>query len=256
MITSENVDFYKENGYLLVKGVFNQEEVEEMRGGVERIISRAAAAKANTNAQWQGDFLPPEELKKLVLKGFHDLHYHDAAFTRAVIHPNMVAVLSRIIGPNVQLHHAKMLVKPPENGAAFPMHQDHPYFPHENHSMLAASVHLDYADEENGCLRVIPGSHHTVLPHVGQHYLNHKEYPVKEGIPCVADAGDVLFFNYLTIHGSESNKSQRTRRNVLFQYRDAADLPVEKKHMSWGMGLMVCGESPDFNKVKPDFQIL
>jgi phytanoyl-CoA hydroxylase len=69
-------------------------------------------------------------------------------------------------------------------------------------------------------------------------------------------SGDVLFFNYLTIHGSESNKSQRTRRNVLFQYRDAADLPTEKKHMSWGMGLMVGGESPDFNKVKPDFQIL
>lgn len=97
------------------------------------------------------------------------------------------------------------------------MHQDYPYFPHEKHTMLAASVHLDHADEENGCLRVIPGSHRTdSLPHV-----YHKEYPIKEGAPCVVVAGDVLFFNYLTIHGSESNKSSRTRRNVLFQYHDA-----------------------------------
>jgi ectoine hydroxylase-related dioxygenase (phytanoyl-CoA dioxygenase family) len=257
MITSEDVDFYKKNGYLLVKAVFNETEVEEMRGAVERIISRAAMAKADNNSQWQGDFLPPEELKKLVLKGFHDVHYHDASFTRAIIHPNMTAVLSQIIGSNVQLHHTKMLVKPPENGAAFPMHQDHPYFPHEKHSMLAASVHLDYADEENGCLRVIPGSHQAgILPHVGMHYLNHKEYPVKEGIPCIADAGDVLFFNYLTIHGSESNKSERTRRNVLFQYRDAADFPKNKSHVDWGMGLMVCGENPNFTKATPDYKIV
>lgn len=257
MITREDVEFYKENGYLLVKGVFNQQEVEEMRQAVEEIIIRAAEAKADRNDQWRGDFLPPEELKKLVLKGFHDVHYHDAAFMRAVIHPKMAAVLQQIIGPNVQLHHSKMLVKPPENGAAFPMHQDHPYFPHEKHSMLAASVHLDYADEENGCLRVIPGSHRTgSIPHVGQHYLNHKEYPVKEGTPCVAEAGDVLFFNYLTIHGSESNKSSRTRRNVLFQYRDPSDFPTENTHFDWGIGLMVTGKNPHFTKVKPEYKII
>jgi phytanoyl-CoA hydroxylase len=126
MITLEDVEFYKENGYLLVKGVFNQQEVEEMRNAVERILVKAAASKFDANAAWGGDYLPPEELKKLVLKGFHDVHYHDASFTRAAIHPNMVDVLSQIIGPNVQLHHSKMLVKPPENGAAFPMHQDTP----------------------------------------------------------------------------------------------------------------------------------
>lgn len=77
----------------------------------------------------------------------------------AAIHPNMVTVLSQLIGPNVQLHHTKLVMKPPEQGAVFPMHQDYHYFPHEKHTMLAASVHLDDADLENGCLHVIPGSH-------------------------------------------------------------------------------------------------
>ncbi|MDQ6419124.1 phytanoyl-CoA dioxygenase family protein [Paenibacillus sp. LHD-117] len=257
MINEKDVEFYKENGYLLVREVFNQNEVEEMRQAVEKIIQRAARAKADHNHAWQGDYLPPEQLKKLVLKGFHDVQYHDAAFMRAVIHPRMTAVLNGIIGPNVQLHHSKMLVKPPANGAAFPMHQDYPYFPHRDHSMLAASVHLDDADTENGCLCVIPGSHKQgSLPHVGMHYLNHKEYPISSGTPCPAKAGDVLFFNYLTIHGSDVNKSERTRRNVLFQYRDASDLPTSDVHFDWGMGLMVSGENPDFNNAKPKYEII
>lgn len=253
MIRQQDVEFYKTNGYLLVKKVFNAREVDEMRKATDAIIERAGRSKYDRNAQWQGDFLSAEELRKLVLKGFHDVHYHDAAFTRAVAHRNMVAILSKLIGPNVQLHHSKMLVKPPENGAAFPMHQDYPYFPHARHTMLAASVHLDDADDENGCIHVIPGSHlQGPLPHRGRHYLDAKEYPVDAGVACPAEAGDVLFFNYLTIHGSKPNYSQRTRRNVLFQYRDPLDEPTLHTHINWGQGLMICGENPVFHEYKPD----
>lgn len=255
MITNDEVQFYKENGYLLVKGVFNQLEVQEMCNAVELIIRRAVESKSDTNATWEGDYLGNEDVKKLVLKGFHDIHYHNASFTRAATHSNMAAILSQLIGPNVSLHHSKMLVKPPEKGAAFPMHQDAPYFPHANHSMLAASVHLDDADESNGCLRVVPGSHlDGMLPHVGKHYLDHKEYPIAMGTPMPAQAGDVLFFNYLTIHGSDSNRSQRPRRNILFQYRDAQDLPTIDTHFNWGMGLMVCGENPDYFRLRQKYQ--
>jgi ectoine hydroxylase-related dioxygenase (phytanoyl-CoA dioxygenase family) len=256
MIKAQDVDFYNENGYLLVKGVFNKEEVEVMRTAIDAIIDRAAKAKMDANAAWQGDYLPPEQLRKLILKGFHDVQYHDASFSRAAIHPNMAAVLSQLIGPNVQLHHSKMLVKPPENGAAFPMHQDQPYFPHEKHTMLAASMHLDDANVENGCLHVVPGSHKEgPMTHVGRHYLDAKEHPLSSGIACPAEAGDVLFFNYLTIHGSPANKSQRTRRNVLFQYRNASDFPTLNTHINWGQGLMVCGENPHFERANPSFTV-
>jgi ectoine hydroxylase-related dioxygenase (phytanoyl-CoA dioxygenase family) len=39
------------------------------------------------------------------------------------------------------------------------MHQDEPYFPHDNHSMIAAIIHFDDAPLEKGCVRVVPGSH-------------------------------------------------------------------------------------------------
>jgi phytanoyl-CoA hydroxylase len=256
MILSKDVDFYNENGYLLVRGVFNSEEVEKMRDGVDNIIERASNAELDRNHTWQGNYLPEEELKQLVLKGYHDVHYHDASFTRAVNHPSMVSILSKLIGPNVQLHHSKMLVKPPEKGAAFPMHQDYPYFPHTTHSMLAASIAIDEADTENGCLHVIPKSHKQgPLEHLGSHHLDHEEYPVEMGKPCEAKAGDVLFFNYLTIHGSGINQSDRMRRNVLFQYRDPADLPKDNGHVNWGQGLMISGENPTFREYKPKYAL-
>jgi ectoine hydroxylase-related dioxygenase (phytanoyl-CoA dioxygenase family) len=255
MIQAKDVQFYKDNGYLLVKNIFSTDEVEEMREAVNGIIYRSLGTKYEKNTAWQGDFLPAYELKKLVLRGTHDIHYHDSAFTRAIVHPRMVEILKQIIGPNVQLHHSKMLVKPPENGAAFPMHQDYPYFPHTNHSMLAASVHLDDADTDNGCIHVIPGSHKQgALPHVGKFYLNHIQYPIEDGLPCPAQAGDVLFFNYLTIHGSKPNRSDRVRRNVLFQYRDAFDPPTEKRHINWGQGLMVCGKNEAYHEFKEELQ--
>jgi hypothetical protein len=86
------------------------------------------------------------------------------------------------------------------------------------------------------------------------------DYPLESGTACPAAAGDVLFFNYLTIHGSGVNRSSRTRRNVLFQYRDPADVPVlngdgVEDHVDWGMGLMVAGSNPGFWGWRPRFRI-
>ena len=244
---------YEEDGYLLVPAVFDAGEVQEMRDALARILETVAATGNDRSHTWPGVD------QSLQLKGFHDLQYLDAVFTRMVAHPRLVGILTDLIGANVQLHHSKMLVKPPEEGAPFPMHQDYPYFPHERHSVLAASVHLDDTDEENGCLHLIPGSHRLgPLEALGASHT--VDYPLESGTACPAGAGDVLFFNYLTIHGSGVNRSSRTRRNVLFQYRDPADAPVlnaagAEEHVDWGMGLMVAGSNPGFWAWRPRFGI-
>jgi len=241
-VTAEG-DFYREHGYVLVRNVFDEREAEEMRGAIDRILESVASTEHDRSHTWAGVD------QSLQLKGFHDLTYHDGVFTRMVAHPRLVAVLAQLIGPNVQLHHTKMLVKPPEQGAPFPMHQDYPYFPHERHSVVAASVHLDDTDEENGCLHVVPGSHRLgPLEALGD--AKTVDYPLGSGVACAAAAGDVLFFNYLTIHGSRVNRSARTRRNVLFEYRDPADPPLLRdgveEHVDWGAGTIVAGSNPGF----------
>jgi phytanoyl-CoA hydroxylase len=254
-VTDDGAAFYHEHGYLLVRGVFDVREVEAMRAAIAAILDTVGGTEHDRNHTWS-DAQDGEQA--LQLKGFHDLPYHDAVFGRMVAQPRIVEVLTQLIGPNVQLHHSKMLVKPPEQGAPFPMHQDYPYFPHERHSVLAASVHLDETDEENGCLHVVPGSHKLgPLEALGESKT--VDYTLESGIACPASAGDVLFFNYLTIHGSGVNRSDRTRRNVLFQYRDPADPPVLsdglEEHVDWGMGLMVAGRNPGFWGWRPRFGI-
>src|SRR6266536_1351420 len=191
---TDEAAFFGEHGYLLCKGVFDQTEVEELRRVVDAIVERASGTAFDRNHTWRGAHVDEEELQTLVLKGFHDLQYHDAAFTRAVAHPRLVQPLTQVIGPDVQLHHTKMLVKPPERGAPFPMHQDYLYFPHTRHTVTAASVHLDDATEKNGCLCVVPGSHRLgPIAEVGESKeLDPEEYPLERGVPVPAEAGDVL----------------------------------------------------------------
>jgi ectoine hydroxylase-related dioxygenase (phytanoyl-CoA dioxygenase family) len=258
-VTDDYGSAYREQGYVLVRGVFSSQEVDEMREAVDGILDRVAGTQHDRDHTWRGN-LSEDEARDLQLKGFHDLSYHDAVFTRMVSQPRLVGVLTELIGPNVQLHHTKMLVKPPERGAPFPMHQDYPYFPHTRHSVLAASVHLDDTDLENGCLHVVPGSHRLgPLEVTGASNDVAAEYSLESGTPCPAAAGDVLFFNYLTIHGSGVNRSERVRRNVLAQYRDPADPPLVadgvEEHVDWGMGLMVAGSNEQFWQRRPRFRL-
>jgi hypothetical protein len=106
-----DAEFYRENGYLHCRGVFEEGEVEEMRSALDRVLAAVEGTAFDENHAWAGG------ARESVLKGFHNVQYHDAAFTRAATHPRLVSVLTELIGPNVQLHHTKMLVKPPEQGA-------------------------------------------------------------------------------------------------------------------------------------------
>ena len=85
---------------------------------------------------------------------------HHQAFNDLIFHPRILDAVETLIGPNIQLHHTKLNLKPPASGQArFEWHQDYPFFPHTNYDLVAVAVHIDEATEENGCLRVIPGIH-------------------------------------------------------------------------------------------------
>jgi hypothetical protein len=55
------------------------------------------------------------------------------------------------------------------------------------------------------------------------------------------------------------NRSERTRRNVLFQYRDPEDPPLRtngvEEHVDWGQGLMIAGRNPVYWATRPRFRI-
>ncbi len=244
VLNQQQRTFYDENGYLLVEGCFTAADARAYREEAHALMERLSQ-HADINPTWGSAKLLAQGTK---LFHCHNVQFYSAAFTRLLLDERLTGAVADLIGsPNVQLHHNKLFIKPPEKGSPFPMHQDYPYFPHERHTMLAAVIHFDDAPLEKGCIRVVPGSHKQgAIEHdpQGGFHLPFDQYPLEASVPCPAKAGDVLFFNYLTIHGSGVNLSQEARTTLLVQMRDPEDKPAMNTHESRGQGMMLRGYDP------------
>ena len=243
----EQIRCYRENGYALAEGVFTPEEAAELREEAHALARRMAEANHKISFGGWGSAAKVTDLPRELLH-CHNVQFHSALFSRLIVDPRFTDRVADLIGPNIQLHHTKMFIKPPEKGAPFPMHQDVPYFPHEKHTMMAAILHFDDAPLEKGCVRVVPGSHKSgPLDHIpeGGFHLPTDQYPVSEAVPVPAKAGDVLFFSYLTVHGSGVNTSGEARTTLLVQMRDPTDHPLHLTHLSRGQGIILRGIDPE-----------
>ncbi|MGQ0836480.1 MAG: phytanoyl-CoA dioxygenase family protein [Gammaproteobacteria bacterium] len=240
-LSREQKELYRENGYLHIRGLISREEATFYRDELHALAERVG----NSDATWSS-VRAADPGKQMRITHCHDVQFYSAAFTRLLVDPRFTRIAQGIIGPNVQLHHTKMFIKPPERGSPFPMHQDYPYFPHENHSMIAVIIHFDDAPVEKGCVRVVPGTHKLgPLEAVGQdHHLPEDRFPIEKATPLPAQAGDAIFMSYLLVHGSGVNTSNEARTTLLVQMRDPTDPPLVEKHASRGQGMMLAGIDP------------
>ena len=236
-LSAQELESYCRDGYVHVRDLLSAEEAAFYRAELHALAQRQGGNDATWSSVKGGG---------TSITHCHDVHFRSAAFTRLLVDPRLTGVAQDIIGPNVQLHHNKMFIKPPEKGSPFPMHQDYPYFPHQRHSMIAVIIHFDDAPNEKGCLRVYPGTHKLgPLEAVGQdHHVPEDLYPIDGATPLPAMAGDAIFLSYLLVHGSGVNVSNEPRTTLLIQMRDPEDVPLNDRHASRGQGMMLAGIDP------------
>jgi phytanoyl-CoA hydroxylase len=236
-LTPDQISFYQQNGYVHVQGLLTPEEAGSYRAELHELADRLGSNDATWSSVRGSDTR---------ITHCHDVHFRSAAFTRLLVDPRLTGIAQDIIGPNVQLHHNKMFIKPPEKGSPFPMHQDYPYFPHERHSMIAVIIHFDDAPDEKGCLRVYPGTHKLgpIEAEGDDHHAPEDKYPIAGATPIPAKAGDAIFLSYLLVHGSGVNVSSEPRTTLLIQMRDPEDVPLNDRHTSRGQGMMLAGIDP------------
>lgn len=251
MLTQEQIAFFSENGFLRIPRVFTTEEVETLRTELDQLIQDWSTTNMGWTGPWRQVYMTPDVEKRSMLTHLHDLHFYSAAWCHAVTNPRLAAALVDLIGPNVELHHTTLHIKPPETGMPFPLHQDSPFYQHEGFGYVDAIVHLDDTDDENGCLRFVPGSHkHGHIEHVTQvdgvavsPHLPTDAWSLDATVPCPAKSGDVIAFSIYTVHGSYINRTNRFRRLVRLGYRD----PLNKQLAGQSLGragLMVHGVRP------------
>ncbi|MDQ3700417.1 MAG: phytanoyl-CoA dioxygenase family protein [Chloroflexota bacterium] len=253
-LTRQEVDFYHEHGYLRLPGVFSQEEIAELSEELDYVIENFATRGKGWSGPWRQQLMSAAEEQQSVLVALHEIECFAASWLRAIVKPRLVQSLAGILGPAVEFHHATLHAKGPDFGAPFPMHQDHPFYPHQDGRYIDAILHVDGADEDGGCLKFLTGSHKLgALEHIreGSPHLDQTVYRIEDAVSCPADPGDVVFFSIHTIHGSSLNRRPRWRRVMRLGYRD----PHNRQLSGQGYGrpgLMVHGVRPKLGEEKLD----
>jgi phytanoyl-CoA hydroxylase len=251
MLTKEQTRFFQEHGYLHIPCVFTGIEIDELGSELDRLMESWASREAGWTGPWRKVYMDAETEKKSKLVAMHDLQFYSHAWCRAVTKPNLAEAMSDLLGPNVELHHSTMHVKPPETGHPFPMHQDWAFYQHQDSRYVDVLVHLDDTRHENGEIRFLDGSHKQgALKHITETpegpctpHLPTDRYKLDDTVAVPAKRGDVVCFNIFTIHGSHINVTNRARRLVRIGYRDPENIQTAGQSLG-RPGLMVCGFRP------------
>ena len=157
----------------------------------------------------------------------------DEGFRCIATDSRLLDCLQALVGPNIYIHLSKLNFKPARVGSVVEWHQDLAYYPHTNDDVVTVLVYIDEATVENGCLQVLPRHHH--------HYFNHDlpdgrfagmiteeldDGRYGQAVPLAAPAGSVILMHPITPHSSHPNRSDQSRRTLIFSFRTADSVPI------------------------------
>jgi ectoine hydroxylase-related dioxygenase (phytanoyl-CoA dioxygenase family) len=219
MLTQEHKQFFAENGYVVVAGLFSAAEVARYREHFMTLRKRGS---------YPGDTAGVDVHSNDPLKRYpRMIHMHrwDEVSLEWMIEPRINSCLTGLLNQEPYAVQTMLYFKPPgARGQA--LHQDNFYLRAQPGTCMAAWMALDRCDEANGCLQVVPGSHtwELLCTQKADTSVSFTDVtvPLPEGVasvPVVMEAGDVLFFNGALVHGSGPNAtSDRFRRALIGHY--------------------------------------
>ncbi len=227
MLTADQIETYRRDGFLRVEGALNAEELARLQRITDRLIdaSRSVTQSNDIYDLDEGHSANAPRLTRIKLP-----HLQDPAFWEIAVNSRLTDILRQLLGENVLLQTSKLNTKAPGGGAAVEWHQDWAFYPHTNDDLLAFGVMLEDVDEKNGPLQVIPGSHRgPVLSHqngegvfCGAVDPDDPAFEGEKAVTLTGKAGDMTIHHVRALHGSAPNTSDRARK-ILFYECAAAD---------------------------------
>lgn len=219
---TELLSKFEADGFVAVPQFSEGKELRDLIANLARFI-REVVPQMPPEQVFYEDKNNPATLKQIQHMGDHDEWFHKL-FTASRFRETAELLLEGPVVPkNMQYFN-----KPPRVGQPTPPHQDGYYFMLDPCEAVTMWLAIDHVDEENGCVRYIPGSHQDGMrKHANTQTLGFSQgivdYPTdkdqKREVALPARPGDLLVHHAMTIHRADGNQSAtRSRRALGFIY--------------------------------------
>ena len=226
-LTSDQIEFFHDNGYLAGIRVLNDEQIEVLRCELAELIDPHHPGHDLFYEFHSNESTDPATVLFHALgawritPAFHDLLWQPAFLVPA----------SQLLGGAVRFWHDQLFCKPPHHGGVVAWHQDYSYWTRtQPMAHLSCWIGLDDSTRENGCVHYVPGSHRwNLLPSTGladdmdaiQSVLDVEQKAEFKPVAIELKAGECSFHHPLMVHGSFENRSDRPRRGAVINvFRD------------------------------------
>ena len=230
-LTAAELAAWNQNGYIVRHNVFTATENDTLRQTAEEIVD---GKRPYPEEHIDRNALVREgKIDKAGIYAMHKLHHpscFDVNFLARTRDPRLTDPLVDILGPDLIGKANLFIWKAPEIGLGFPWHQDMFYFQKrfKTATTVGTWTAIDAADQDNGCLYVIPGSHKgEIRQHDDLEGPQQMEFRLARdvnnaaGVPVEVPAGAVVWFHSYLLHKSTDNHSQRFRRSYVAHYLSA-----------------------------------
>ena len=192
--------------------------------------------------------------------GLIDQHFDEEFIWEIATHPKILDCIEALIGPNVMMLSTHFFCKyGPDEKKFVAWHQDVTYWGLEPPEAITAWYAIDDSDCENGCMRVIPGTHRPGIREHGKSGQDgnllsiDQEVPVSKNeeqnaVDLVLKAGEISIHHGTLIHGSMPNQSTRRRCGLTVRYIPPWVKQIERNSLghNWST-ILLRGENREKN---------
>lgn len=208
-LTQKDVDFYREQGYILYKKpLFSKDKQEELNQIFEE--------------QW-------ETVGRRLNSELDTPHFRDERLLKFLLSDEVLDLVEPLIGPNIALWSSHFICKEPYIGKQTPWHEDSAYWNgrlSRFDKLVTVWLAIDRSTEENGCMRVIPGTHNNGFSEYENVSTDANIFPSE--IKSLNDESNEVYFELepgecslhdsRIIHGAKPNKSPYRRCGYTMRY--------------------------------------
>ena len=232
MLTPDQVQAYRRDGYLVVENVLGARQLGTLHQVIDTLVQ---ASREVTDHNHVYDLEPTHSADEPRVRRIKEPHNVHPAFREIAFSPKIAEILTPLIGTTsgIRYQTGKLNMKSAGYGAAVEWHQDWAFYPHTNDDLLAIGLYLDDCGPDNGPLMVIPGSHTwPISDHHSDGVFCGAIDPTTAGIDfskavmLTGKAGSMTIHHVRMVHGSALNTSSRPRRLLLFQYTAVDAFPL------------------------------